>query len=197
LTSFARATLGGEVDEQVDVVVVPVELDQLGLEVGAHPHDLLHPGEVPVTEHPVPKLRHEDQVSMQSKNTVPIGDVPVRWSRSLPSEATSVTVIRDTAGRYFASLVVQTTQDETLPPVDGKVGIDLGLTHFAVMSDGTKVTAPKFLRRAARKLKRLQQDLSRKQRGSQNRKKAVVTVARAGSFRPPGCARPVVGSTTR
>jgi putative transposase len=108
-----------------------------------------------------------------------IGDLPVRWSRSLPSEATSVTVIRDPAGRYFASFVVQTTQDQTLPPVDSEIGIDLGLTHFAVMSDGTKVTAPKFLRRAARKLKRLHQDLSRKQRGSQNRKKAVVKVARA------------------
>ena len=65
------------------------------------------------------------------------------------------------------------------PQTDSEVGIDLGLTHFAVLSDGTKVTAPKFLRRAARKLKRLQQDLSRKQRGSQNRKKAVVKVARA------------------
>ncbi len=108
-----------------------------------------------------------------------IGDVRVRWSRSLPSEASSVTVIRDAAGRYFASFVVQTGKDETLPPVDSEIGIDLGLTHFAVLSDGTKVSAPKFLRRAARKLKRLQQDLSRKQRGSQNRKKAVVKVAKA------------------
>ncbi|RAN94234.1 putative transposase in snaA-snaB intergenic reg ion [Micromonospora noduli] len=107
-----------------------------------------------------------------------IGDVSVRWSRSLPSEASSVTVIRDAAGRYFASFVVHTT-DAPLPETDCEVGIDLGLTHFAVMSDGTKVTAPKFLRRAARKLKRLQQDLSRKQRGSRNRKKAVVKLARA------------------
>ncbi|MFC5001979.1 RNA-guided endonuclease InsQ/TnpB family protein [Dactylosporangium cerinum] len=108
-----------------------------------------------------------------------IGDVEVRWSRGLPSEASSVTVIRDAAGRYFASFVVQTVQDETLPPADSEIGIDLGLTHFAVLSDGRKVTAPKFLRRAASKLRRLQQDLSRKQRGSQNRKKAVVKVARA------------------
>ncbi len=107
-----------------------------------------------------------------------IGDVEVRWSRTLASEASSVTVIRDAAGRYFASFVVQTT-DEPLPELGSEVGIDLGLTHFAVLSDGTKVTAPKFLRRAARKLKRLQQALSRKQRGSQNRKKAVVKVARA------------------
>ena len=107
-----------------------------------------------------------------------IGDLDVRWSRMLPSAPSSVTIVKDAAGRYFASFVVQAT-DEPLPPSDSEVGIDLGLTHFAVLSDGTKVAAPKFLRRAARKLKRLQQDLSRKQRGSQNRKKAVVKVARA------------------
>jgi putative transposase len=107
-----------------------------------------------------------------------IGDLDVRWSRALPAAPSSVTIIKDAAGRYFASFVVQTT-DQPLPITDSEVGIDLGLTHFAVMSDGTKVTAPKFLRRAARKLRRLQQDLSRKQRGSQNRKKAVVKVARA------------------
>ncbi|MEV0811447.1 transposase [Micromonospora sp. NPDC050200] len=107
-----------------------------------------------------------------------IGNLRVVWSRHLPAEPSSVTIIRDAAGRYFASFVVQAA-DETLPVTGSEVGIDLGLTHFAVLSDGTKVAAPKFLRRAARKLKRLQQGLSRKQRGSKNRKKAVVTVARA------------------
>ncbi|MFF4888688.1 RNA-guided endonuclease InsQ/TnpB family protein [Micromonospora chersina] len=108
-----------------------------------------------------------------------IGDLEVRWSRALPSDPSSVAIIRDAAGRYFASFVVTLGTDETLPPVDSEVGIDLGLTHFAVLSDGTKVAAPKFLRRAARKLKRLQQDLSRKQKGSNRRKTAVVKVARA------------------
>ncbi|SCL16525.1 putative transposase [Micromonospora inyonensis] len=107
-----------------------------------------------------------------------VGDVVVRWSRSLPSDPSSVTVVKDAAGRYFASFVVQTT-DEPLPASASEVGIDLGLTHFAVLSDGMKVAAPKFLRRAARTLKRLQQDLSRKQKGSNNRKKAVVKVAKA------------------
>lgn len=107
-----------------------------------------------------------------------IGDVQVRWSRDLPAEPSSVTIIRDSAGRYFASFVVQTT-DEPLPAADAEVGIDLGLTHFAVLSDGTKVTAPQFLRRAARKLRKLQKTLSRKQRGSNNRKKAVIAVAKA------------------
>ncbi len=107
-----------------------------------------------------------------------IGDLAVRWSRTLPSDPSSVAIIKDAAGRYFASFVVQTA-DEALPPTESEVGIDLGLTHFAVLSDGTKVAAPKFLRRAARKLKRLQQALSRKKKGSANRKKAVVKVARA------------------
>lgn len=108
-----------------------------------------------------------------------IGDVEVRWSRSLPSDPSSVAIIKDAAGRYFASFVVPMTKDETLPPIESEVGVDLGLTDFAVLSDGRKVTAPKFLRRAARKLKQLQQDLSRKTKGSNRRSKAVVKVARA------------------
>lgn len=107
-----------------------------------------------------------------------IGDIPVRWSRDLPAAPSSVTVIRDAAGRYFASFVVQTS-DEPLAATDTEVGIDLGLAHFAVLSDGTKVSAPKFLRRAERRLQRLHRSVSRKQRGSNNRKKAVVRLARA------------------
>ena len=76
-----------------------------------------------------------------------VGDVPVRWSRPLPSEPSSVTVIRDSAGRYFASFVVETGAG-TLPEAESVVGIDLGLKHFAVLSDGRKIASPWFLRRA-------------------------------------------------
>ena len=58
-------------------------------------------------------------------------------------------------------------------------GIDLGLKHFAVLSDGTKVSSPRFLRRAEKNLKRRQRDLSRKRKGSRNRDKARLKVARA------------------
>ena len=108
-----------------------------------------------------------------------IGDLAVRWSRTLPSDPSSVAIIRDAAGRYFASFVVQSSagpdvatgrdRDRDRPgpdPLRGHVGRHEG-------------AAPKFLRRAARKLKRLQQALSRKQKGSNRRKKAVVKVARA------------------
>ncbi|TQK50080.1 putative transposase [Streptomyces sp. SLBN-118] len=108
-----------------------------------------------------------------------IGDVRVRWSRALPSVPSTVTVVKDAAGRYFASFVVETGTDETLPETTPVVGIDLGLTHFAILSDGTKIDSPRFLLRAEKKLKKAQRDLSRKAKGSNNRAKARVKVARA------------------
>jgi putative transposase len=107
-----------------------------------------------------------------------VGDVPVRWSRPLPSGPSSVTVIKDSAGRYFASFVIE-AEPGILPEAEPAVGLDLGLTSFAVLSDGRKITAPRFLRRAQKKLRRRQRDLSRKQQGSSNRDRARVKVARA------------------
>ncbi|MEV0280566.1 RNA-guided endonuclease TnpB family protein [Streptomyces sp. NPDC050610] len=108
-----------------------------------------------------------------------IGDVRVTWSRSLASVPSTVTVVKDAAGRYFASFVVATGDETPLPEADGQIGIDLGLSHFAVLSDGTKIASPRFLRRAEKKLKKTQRDLSRKQKGSSNRGKARLQVARA------------------
>ncbi|HEU5386634.1 MAG TPA: RNA-guided endonuclease TnpB family protein [Streptosporangiaceae bacterium] len=105
-------------------------------------------------------------------------DIPVRSSRELPSEPSSVTVIRDSAGRHFASFVIE-TGPVSLPGTEPVIGIDLGLTHFAVLSDGRKITSPQFLRQAEKKLRRAQQALSRKETGSRNRDKARVRVARA------------------
>ena len=106
-----------------------------------------------------------------------IGDIRVRWSRELPSTPSSVTVIKDSAGRYFASFVVE-VDDKPLPETTHEVGIDLGLTHFAVLSNGKKIASPKFLRRAERRLRKAQKALSRKQKGSNNRKKAAARVAK-------------------
>ncbi|PKR41341.1 RNA-guided endonuclease InsQ/TnpB family protein [Streptomyces sp. EAG2] len=111
-----------------------------------------------------------------------IGAVKVKWSRTLPATPSSVTVIKDAAGRYFASFVIETdpaTDQARMPESDRAIGIDLGLTHFAVLSDGSKIDSPRFLRRAEKKLKKTQQDLCRKQKGSKNRDKARLKVARA------------------
>ncbi|MGW4454559.1 RNA-guided endonuclease InsQ/TnpB family protein [Streptomyces sp. NPDC004599] len=108
-----------------------------------------------------------------------IGDLKVKWSRTLPSTPSTVTVVKDSAGRYYASFVVQTGPCEVLPKATPEVGIDLGLGHFAVLSDGTKIDSPRFLRRAEKRLKKAQRDLSRKEKGSSNRNKARIRVARA------------------
>ncbi|MDI3408136.1 RNA-guided endonuclease InsQ/TnpB family protein [Streptomyces cavernicola] len=115
-------------------------------------------------------------------NLPKIGAVKVKWSRALPATPSSVTVIKDAAGRFFASFVVDTdpaTDQARMPQTENTLGIDLGLTHFAVLSDGTKIDSPRFLRRAEKKLKKVQRELSRKQKGSKNRAKAREKVARA------------------
>jgi putative transposase len=114
-------------------------------------------------------------------NLPKIGSVKVKWSRTLPTAPSSVSVVKDAVGRYFASFVIDTdpTADQTrMPATDRTIGIDLGLTHFAVLSDGTKIDSPRFLRRAEKKLKKAQKELSRKQKGSKNRAKARLKVAR-------------------
>jgi len=94
-----------------------------------------------------------------------IGPVPIEWSRALPSAPSSVTVIRDASGRYFASFVVE--MEPTPLPANGKaLGIDLGLAALAVTSDGEKIAPPKFLRSALKRLRRLQRNLKHKQKGS-------------------------------
>ncbi|MGW5214335.1 RNA-guided endonuclease TnpB family protein [Streptomyces sp. NPDC004051] len=88
-----------------------------------------------------------------------------------------MTVTRNSAGRYFLSFVVDTAPD-VLPEAETEAGIDLGLSAFAVLSDGRKIDSPRFLRRAEKRLTRLQRELSRKQKGSKNRAKARSRVAR-------------------
>jgi putative transposase len=106
-----------------------------------------------------------------------VGEVRLRWSRPLPAAPSSCTVLRDAAGRYFVSFVVD-VPTAPLPPVAAEVGIDLGLTRFATMDDGTIIDNPRHLRRRERRLKAGQRALSRKRKGSANREKARRKVAR-------------------
>jgi putative transposase len=105
-----------------------------------------------------------------------VGDVPVRWSRALPSVPSSVTVIREPDGRSCASFAVE-RESTPLPGCDREAGIDLGLASLAVTSDGEVIPNPRFLRAKERKLARAQRVLSRKQKGSANRAKARHRVA--------------------
>ena len=106
-----------------------------------------------------------------------IGYLDVMWSRPLPSEPSSVTVIKDAAGRYFLSFVVE-INPEKLPDNGKSVGIDLGITDFATLDNGEKIKSPKPLKKRFKKLRKAQRNLSRKQKGSKRREKARLKVAK-------------------
>jgi putative transposase len=106
-----------------------------------------------------------------------IRDLKVRWSRALPSEPSSVTVTLDAAGRYHASFVLEVAE-APLPASDSAVGVDLGLSTFAALSDGRRVENPRWLRQREKALRRSQRNVARKQGGSKNREKARRRAAR-------------------
>ena len=105
--------------------------------------------------------------------------LPIRWSRLLPNgvEPSTVTVKLSPAGRWTVSLLVD-VNIEPLPISSSSVGIDLGITSLAVLSTGEKVLNPKGFKAKYRKLRKAQKALSRKHKGSSNRYKARLRVAR-------------------
>ncbi len=109
-----------------------------------------------------------------------VGEVRVRWSRELPSAPSSVTIIREPDGRFYASFVVDVAASP-LPAVAREVGADVGIARLATVaaSDGARsdVENPKHLGRKLRKLRRLEREKSRRQKGSANRDKSRRKVA--------------------
>ena len=136
--------------------------------------------------HPALRRKHHRQSIRLTRNgfalhgqrlyVAKVGDVKVEWSRDLPSVPSSVTVIREPDGRYYASFVVE-RQATPLPTCGREVGIDLGLASLVVTSDGDVIPNPRFLRGKERRLARAQRALSRTQKGSANRDKARRRVA--------------------
>ena len=115
-------------------------------------------------------------------NLPKIGLVHCRLHRSFEGDIKTVTVSRNPDGKYFVSVLVD---DGKANPksvgVNKAVGIDVGLTHFAITSDGSKFDNPRYFVKRQRNLKRKQHKLSRKKKGSQNRQKARLAVAKVHS----------------
>ncbi|MCX4693841.1 RNA-guided endonuclease TnpB family protein [Streptomyces sp. NBC_01408] len=101
------------------------------------------------------------------------------WSRPLPAGAapSTVTVSRDSAGRWFVSLLCEDTP-APMPATTNAVGIDAGLTVLVTLSTGEKIPNPRHERRDRDRLARAQRALARKEKGSKNRAKARTRVAR-------------------
>ena len=115
-------------------------------------------------------------------NLPKIGLVHCQRHRDFEGDVKTVTVSRNPDGKYFVSVLVDDGKaNPELMPVDKAIGIDVGLTHFAITSDGSKFDNPRFFIKHQRNLKRKQQKLSKKKKGSQNRKKARLAVAKVHS----------------
>lgn len=119
---------------------------------------------------------YRDGALKLAKMTEPLAIV---WSRPLPEGAkpSSVTASRDAAGRWFVSILCEDAVT-ILPPTDSTVGVDAGITSLVALSTGEKVTNPKHEKRDRAKLAKAQRILAKKEKGSRNRVKAQLKVAR-------------------
>ncbi|WP_101101148.1 IS200/IS605 family element RNA-guided endonuclease TnpB [Macromonas bipunctata] len=127
-------------------------------------------------EYTASAFRWDGQALKLAKMDAPLD---VRWSRQIPQGAkvTTITVSQDAVGRYFVSLLC----DDVVcakPEVAEKIGIDLGLTHFAILSTGEKIATPNAFRKHEKKLAKLQRRLAKKKKGSKSRTKARLKVAK-------------------
>ena len=108
-----------------------------------------------------------------------IGKVYCRISRPPEGKLKSVTVSMTPSGEYYASCLYDNEKEPPASDSEGKaIGLDLGLTHFVITSDGTKHGSPNFYRKYEIKLAKKQKKLSKKQKGSSNRNKAKKQVAK-------------------
>jgi putative transposase len=141
-------------------------------------------------DYPVFKKKHKEQSATYTNNAFSWDGhhltlakqkepLPIVWSRPLPEGAqpSSVTVSKDRAGRYFISILVE----ETIAPLsktEKVIGIDLGVKSFLITSDGETIDNPKYYARDEKKLAKAQRKQARKKKGSKNRNKARIKVAR-------------------
>lgn len=106
-----------------------------------------------------------------------IGAIKVKWSRKTVIEPSSVRVLRDASGRYFASFVVE-VEPVQLPATGETVGIDFGLNRLATLSTGERIANPRHSYRYAKRMAFLQRRLALKTKGSNRRKHAIRRVAK-------------------
>lgn len=97
--------------------------------------------------------------------------------RQFEGEIKSCTISKTPTNKYYVSILADEDINR-LPKSNNKVGIDLGIKDFAITSDGEVFENPKWLRKSERRLAKLQRDLSRKEKGSNNRNKARLKVAK-------------------
>ncbi|MEZ3516283.1 MAG: IS200/IS605 family element transposase accessory protein TnpB [Lachnospiraceae bacterium] len=94
----------------------------------------------------------------------------------------NATVSQEPSGKYYVSLCCTDVDIEPFKNTDNAVGIDLGIKEFCINSNGEMVENPKHLKKSLNKLAKLQKELSRKTKGSSNRNKARIKVAKLQEY---------------
>lgn len=107
-----------------------------------------------------------------------IGLVRVKKHRDFTGIIKSVTISQNPSGKYYVSVLVNQEDKEKLPVSNNEIGIDLGIKEFCITSNGKMIENPKYLRKSEKKLRKLQKDLSRCRKGSKNREKCRIKVAK-------------------
>lgn len=107
-----------------------------------------------------------------------IGLVKVKKHREFDGIIKSVTVSQKPSGKYYVSILVNQEDKEKLPTNNNEIGIDLGIKEFCITSDGKMIENPKYFRKSENRLRKLQKDLSRCKKGSKNREKRRIKLAK-------------------
>ncbi len=141
-------------------------------------------------DYPTFKKKHHDQSATYTDNAFTLHGqsltlakqsepLDIVWSRPLPDgwKPSSVTISKDKIGRYFVSILVE-EEITPLAPTEKAVGIDLGLKSFLITSDGETISNPKYYARDEKKLAKAQRKHAKKKKGSKNRNKARLKVAK-------------------
>ena len=139
-------------------------------------------------EYPTFKSKHQKQSATYARNgfsfdrsqhrlsIAKLGYVHVKWSQDVPVDPSTAILSKTQSGHYYVSLRCEVAI-QPWPTVQQEIGIDVGLTHTATLSTGEKIGNPRHTRKYEKKLARAQREIARKQKGSQNRKKARLKVA--------------------
>ncbi len=109
-----------------------------------------------------------------------IGNIPIKLHRELNGRVKTLTIKQNKANQYFACFSVELNKN-IKHKSNKKIGIDLGLNNFITLSNGNKINNPRYLRNSEIRLKKLQRRLSRKKKGSNNRKKFILRLTKLHS----------------
>ena len=107
-----------------------------------------------------------------------IGMVKIRDKQIPQGRILNATISKEPSGKYFVSLCCTDVEVKRFENTNSNIGLDLGIKEFCITSNGETIENPKYLKKSLNKLAKLQRELSRKSKGSSNRNKARLKVAR-------------------